>query len=335
MKKQFILILIIVSISLLLGACTPNKSESVDQAGEKLEQDVEELNSKLEEMSEALVEESKKLQEEKENLETEESTEEQTTAESETETAEIVEETTETISAETTTDDSTFELGADAISLDEKSGGYKLKIEGHGVPNNSDFTINIQNTGKNAMESSPADLTTGHDNRGHNPLYYLVKDDDILIIKAQGLEGNQYTINIDLPIKELDVEGRALVNLNANDMPLDKVEIEGAAEVILENVNLEHLEVELEGAAEISAKGKLEDLDLEVEGACVVDFSKMPATKAELEIEGSANVIVSVRDKLKISAEGSNKIGYYGSPTTEIETEGNSEIEQLEATISE
>lgn len=157
----------------------------------------------------------------------------------------------------------------------------------------------------------------------------MIDDMDLLIINCSELEIDN-VINIDLPIRKIEIEGNVEVKISGIGLTLENINIEGKANINFEAVDLNDFDLSIEGAAHVGGDGKISQLSMEIAGASNVDFADIVTDDVIVEIEGASVVDLNVNNNLSGSIKGVGQIRYHGSPTVNVQTEGAALITQLD-----
>lgn len=93
--------------------------------------------------------------------------------------------------------------------------------------------------------------------------------------------------------------------------------------------NTEHAEIRAEGSSVVTVSGSCTDVIFRLSGASVVDASKLEASNAEVETEGSTKLDLHCGDSLKANASGASEINYAGNPgDVEHEVSGTASVNE-------
>lgn len=298
MKNYIKILLLFVIVGLLLSGCsfirkTTQDDDKISQMSEK----IDELNEQLESLKDEFSDQSQ-----------------------------------ENISETYATKDETnplFKVYGLGLDFPELKNGYRLKIIRPEPQKNKTLTINIQNTGGNKIQSEPISLAEKNYQQDQSPITYIIDDMDLIIINCSELEIDN-VINIDLPIRKIEIEGNVEVNISGIGLMLEKINVEGEANINFEAVDLNNFDLGIEGAANVGGDGKISQLSMDIAGASNVDFADIVTDDVILEIEGASVVDLNVNNNLSGSIKGVGQIRYHGSPTVNVQTEGAALVTQLD-----
>ena len=103
----------------------------------------------------------------------------------------------------------------------------------------------------------------------------------------------------------------------------------GGADVNFKNLKSTRLVLKLEGNGSIDGKGTVRDLKCELAGDGQIKTKDLVATSAQVECNGSGEVIVHVVDKLNAVVNG-GLVKYHGNPTVDFKMSGSGKVEKAQ-----
>lgn len=94
-------------------------------------------------------------------------------------------------------------------------------------------------------------------------------------------------------------------------------------------VSVDELRTKISGTGSIRVSGRTNTQTLNNNGSGDLDCLGLLSNRAEVNLIGSGNANLSVKDYLKVKISGSGNVNYFGSPTIEKEVTGSGKITQL------
>ncbi|WP_017733559.1 head GIN domain-containing protein [Nafulsella turpanensis] len=107
-----------------------------------------------------------------------------------------------------------------------------------------------------------------------------------------------------------------------------RVHVSGSGEVEL-NAEVEEMEAAISGSGEMNIGGLAERLNVRVSGSGEIDALQMEAIEAAVQVSGSGDVLVNVRDHLDVNISGSGDLGYEGNPVVQSSISGSGDLRKL------
>lgn len=107
------------------------------------------------------------------------------------------------------------------------------------------------------------------------------------------------------------------------------LEISGSGE-IQGNVGVGALNGKISGSGSIRVSGTADAQYLTISGSGDVHDLGLNSNRAEVDISGSGNANVRVKDYLKVKISGSGNVNYYGSPALEMEVSGSGKVLKMD-----
>ena len=138
------------------------------------------------------------------------------------------------------------------------------------------------------------------------------------------------TIYITIPeVKELKLSGSGeIIGRNTIKGASLEVNISGSGEANL-TAEVEEVEGAVSGSGELVLKGQSEELGLRVSGSGEINALEMETAEAEVQVSGSGDCFVNVRDYLQVSISGSGDVGYKGQPEVDSSISGSGDLRKL------
>lgn len=115
-------------------------------------------------------------------------------------------------------------------------------------------------------------------------------------------------------IEKLSVSGSGDIisknTINSDDLT---IQVRGSGDIKLD-VNSSKINSKVQGSGDISLSGKTEVQNISIQGSG--DYSAMDLTsnEAEASVNGSGDIKITVKEKLRAKVNGSGDIMYYGNP---------------------
>ncbi|MGH8559428.1 MAG: head GIN domain-containing protein [Methylococcales bacterium] len=95
---------------------------------------------------------------------------------------------------------------------------------------------------------------------------------------------------------------------------LSALEINGSGDVKLNDLKEKTLTLNLNGSGDVQADGSTDELSVRISGAGNMDAKQLTSDNAVIQIVGSGDMEVNVKDSLDVSIIGSGNVTYYGNP---------------------
>lgn len=108
------------------------------------------------------------------------------------------------------------------------------------------------------------------------------------------------------------------------------LEVVGDASVSLSGLSAKALALRIRGSGDITARGRVDDLQVEIDGSGDTDLGGLSAQTAEIRTDGSGQVDLRVSELLDIVSEGSGDIVYRGRPRITSRIEGSGDVRQVD-----
>lgn len=94
-------------------------------------------------------------------------------------------------------------------------------------------------------------------------------------------------------------------------------------------VDVASVNSKISGSGSIRVSGVSESQIVQVSGSGDVHGFGLASNRAEVDISGSGNANVSVKDYLKVKISGSGNVNYYGSPTLDLDVSGSGKVQKM------
>lgn len=95
---------------------------------------------------------------------------------------------------------------------------------------------------------------------------------------------------------------------------LEKLVADGSTMINLHNIDGDSLEITLDGINHLTAEGKVKNLAIKAKGSGEIDTKKLPAENVDINLDGTINAVITVKNKLSAALEGISNVTYYGDP---------------------
>jgi hypothetical protein len=105
--------------------------------------------------------------------------------------------------------------------------------------------------------------------------------------------------------------------------------VDGDASVALSGLSAKALTLRIMGSGDITARGRVDDLEVEIDGSGDTNLGGLSAQTARVRTDGSGQVDVRVGELLEIVSEGSGDIVYHGRPRITSRIEGSGDVRQI------
>ena len=93
-------------------------------------------------------------------------------------------------------------------------------------------------------------------------------------------------------------------------------DLAGSVDLTLEDVDQPRLDFDIAGSVQVTAKGKVDELDLDAAGSSEGHFGELAANVVTIDMAGSSEVEVAPRDRLSVDAAGSARVTLRTEPRT-------------------
>lgn len=217
-------------------------------------------------------------------------------------------------------------LGLSALSL---SGDGRLQRETRKLPAFTSVSLSgvgslrVEKTADYSLELyCDGNLLPHYRSEVHQGKLYLGFEDGLSV---QGL--TKLELRLGLPsLSSLELSGAAQVGLGKGVAAQRlSLEVEGAGSLRAE-LALRSLTAKISGAGSLDLSGSAEELSCELLGTGRLSASGLRCARASLDISGSGNVELRVRDRLDLDLAGTASIRYWGDPRVNKKVAGLSSI---------
>jgi len=141
-------------------------------------------------------------------------------------------------------------------------------------------------------------------------------------------EKRKFYVNVK-EVNEVEISGSGSVqssSIKTDDLTLL---ISGSGDANL-NLDVKALKSTISGSGAFNLSGKIEQQELIISGSGDYQAKTLESTEAIIEIPGSGNAVVNVKENLKINISGSGNVSYVGSPKIDQNISGSGRVKQLE-----
>jgi hypothetical protein len=105
--------------------------------------------------------------------------------------------------------------------------------------------------------------------------------------------------------------------------------VNGDSSVALSGLSAKSLTLRVNGSGDITARGRVDDLEVEIDGSSDTNLGGLSAQTAQVRTDGSGRVDLRVSAVLDIVSEGSGDILYRGRPRITSRIEGSGDVRQV------
>lgn len=153
-----------------------------------------------------------------------------------------------------------------------------------------------------------------------------------LVIGSKNCIGNVDKLDIELIVSSLDEitlngSGRikSISQLKADDMEL---KINGSGNILTE-VFASEITASVNGSGNIIINGTVKDANIEINGTGDFKGLALDAFTSDIEINGSGNVRLNVKNDLSVNIKGSGSVYYLGEPNIRTKIDGSGEVKKV------
>jgi hypothetical protein len=86
----------------------------------------------------------------------------------------------------------------------------------------------------------------------------------------------------------------------------------------------------ISGSGSIRVSGTCDTQKMQISGSGDVHGFALASNRAEVEISGSGNANLSVKDYLKVKISGSGNVNYYGNPSVDLDVSGSGKVNKMD-----
>ncbi|GAB4362140.1 MAG: hypothetical protein Kow0060_18190 [Methylohalobius crimeensis] len=141
----------------------------------------------------------------------------------------------------------------------------------------------------------------------------LEADSNLLDLVQTRVLGDQLRIEVKRSIQS---EGPLRIELRSPR--LKELAIRSAADVELLDLDSPRFRIEASGSGDVYARGRTGTLEIIAGGSGSLDFSRLRAEQAQVNVSGAADVAVNAQKTLKVDVSGVGDVTYYGRPAQVI-----------------
>ncbi|NOY50993.1 MAG: DUF2807 domain-containing protein [Chlorobi bacterium] len=153
-----------------------------------------------------------------------------------------------------------------------------------------------------------------------------------LIIDSKRCIGSADKFHIDLIVRDLNhivLNGSGFVK-SISQLRSDKMrlEINGSGKIMLE-VFSNVVKADISGSGDIIVNGSTKDLDVSINGSGGFEALGLQAFSSNVDINGSGEARLNVKNKLNINLNGSGSVLYSGMPKIKTDISGSGEVRKI------
>ncbi len=153
-----------------------------------------------------------------------------------------------------------------------------------------------------------------------------------LIIDSKKCIGSVDKLHIDLIVRELNqivLNGSGFVK-SISQLKSDKMrlEVNGSGKIMLE-VFSNIVKADISGSGDIIVNGSAKDLDVSINGSGDFKALGLQAFSSNVDINGSGEARLNVKNKLNINLNGSGSVLYRGMPKIKTNISGSGEVKKI------
>ena len=138
----------------------------------------------------------------------------------------------------------------------------------------------------------------------------LTADDNIAPVITSSVQNGRLVLDTD---RSFSTQSR--VRMRVYGAPaLEVLRVDGSSDVSLHGLSGHSLRIDLDGTGEISAQGKVRSLTVLVDGTGSINSKDLQADHVRINVDGSADVTVTVNSELDVAIDGVSDVTYYGHP---------------------
>lgn len=166
-----------------------------------------------------------------------------------------------------------------------------------------------------------------------NVLPYLVTEVDGSTLRIRTREGTSFR-NVEQPIYTISTPALVRVSIGGSGdvtvtgLSTDRFDlsIDGSGDFAATGVQLGTLDVAISGSGDVRPSGVVTTLEVSIAGSGHFRGADLVATDAEVDIDGSGDVVVNATATLDVSIAGSGNVTYLGDPTLTQSIGGSGDI---------
>jgi len=170
--------------------------------------------------------------------------------------------------------------------------------------------------------SGPTDLVDRIKTEVHGDTLYIDRDGkwEIWIL---GMGNRQVDIKITVPeLKELNVEGAGVVNIDGLEGESFEFELSGAGELRGADLKLGDLVVVMSGAGSAKLSGQVDSQKVVISGAGEYDAEDLKSRMTTVDMSGAGSASIWATESLDVTASGAGGVKYWGDPDVRQEVSG-------------
>jgi hypothetical protein len=191
--------------------------------------------------------------------------------------------------------------------------------------------ISVEGLGRIDVEVGPE--TSLNIEAEDNVLPYLVTEVEGSTLTIGSLENTSFR-SIEEPIYTIttptlggvSIAGSGDVTVTGSLTGSFEVSIAGSGDVTAPGIQVENLDVSISGSGHVVPSGAAAALDVSIEGSGHFRGEDLVAVDAEVDVNGSGNVVVNATETLDVSINGSGNVTYLGDATLTQSISGSGSI---------
>uniref|UniRef100_UPI0039A66A72 GIN domain-containing protein n=1 Tax=Ornithobacterium rhinotracheale TaxID=28251 RepID=UPI0039A66A72 len=146
--------------------------------------------------------------------------------------------------------------------------------------------------------------------------------------EVNGFESYNVYVYYNQPIEEIDLAGKVLAE-SAGIIQGNKLDIstQDEAKVNQFSVNLKELEAEAKDKSEMAISGVVTKLSLEGKGLSSIQFDRLSATVASVNLNDEAKAALAVQNELSGKISDNTSLEYSGNPKKDVDVKDRAKIQ--------
>jgi len=118
------------------------------------------------------------------------------------------------------------------------------------------------------------------------------------------------------------VGGAATVVVDALDAEQLEINGDGSAQVRISQLNLKRLIGDLQGASSMTLSGRVQEQQVRMNGSASFDGLRLVSSRGGFHIQGAANAVVNVTQRLQVQVSDAGSVEYTGNPAVTERIQG-------------
>ena len=140
----------------------------------------------------------------------------------------------------------------------------------------------------------------------------LTADDNIAPVISSIVQNGRLVLDTD---RSFSTQSRVRMRVYGTPA-LEVLRVDGSSDVGLHGLSGHSLRINLDGTGAINAQGKVRSLTVMVDGTGSVNSKDLQADHVRINVDGSADVTVTVNSELDVAIDGVSDVTYYGHPSS-------------------